>query len=76
MSEGQDYLPEGVNPGTPHAYIPPDPGTGTVYVGPPHENASGLRPGRGRSPVAGSRTPGVPRPRLWHGPWPSRPKNG
>jgi len=30
-----DYLPEGVARGTPREYIPPEPGTGIVYVGPP-----------------------------------------
>ena len=30
------YLPEGVARGTPREYLPPEPGTGIVYVGPPH----------------------------------------
>jgi hypothetical protein len=34
-----EYLAEGAaNPGKPRSYIPPDPGTGTVYVGPPDKD--------------------------------------
>ena len=33
-----DYLPEGVARGTPREYIPPEPGTGIVYVGPPRSD--------------------------------------
>jgi hypothetical protein len=46
MSEGQDYLPEGVSAGVVHAYTPPNPGTGTVYVDRPMRTASGQRLGK------------------------------
>ena len=34
--EYADYLPEGVARGTSREYLPPEPGTGIDYVGPPH----------------------------------------
>jgi hypothetical protein len=73
MSEGQDYLPEGVSAGVVHAYTPPNPGTGTVYVDRPMRTASGQRLGK---PVTGFRKRGFRSCGRGAGFWRSRPRMG
>lgn len=54
---GYDYLPEGVVP-IPRDYVIPEPGTGTVFVGPPNADgswdASWQGPGMGFVALSGS----------------------
>jgi hypothetical protein len=46
-----DYLPEGVARGTPREYIPPEPGTGIVYVGPPGSDGVWMVSWQGPDPL-------------------------